>query len=84
MPTPEQIVAFLTGMLQQCGLCIRLFISVFFAGCGVATSDFDLFEMSDSCALVARERSRVEAQKFTKYHEVGWEGTSGSGNQYMS
>jgi len=47
-----------------------LFISVFFAGCGVATSDFDLFEMSDSCAVVARERSRVEAQKFTKYHEV--------------
>jgi len=41
------------------------------AGCGVAISDFDLFETSDACALAARDRSKVEAQKFSKYQEVG-------------
>ncbi len=45
-------------------------IIVFLTGCGVAISDFDLFEASDANAFAAQERSRVETVKLAKYHEV--------------
>jgi hypothetical protein len=45
-------------------------IIVFLTGCGVALSDFDLFEASDANAFAAQERSRVETVKLAKYHEV--------------
>jgi hypothetical protein len=42
----------------------------FLTGSGAAMSDFDFFEVSDANALSAQERSRVEAVKLSKYHEV--------------